>query len=409
MIRFQFTARGSDGQQVTGEIIAPDQDAAARRLQGAGVYVTSLSALKPVRHLPAQRRVSLSPQEHLLLLESLAMFLEAGVPVQSALLRLRMKSPNPSLRLALDRIQKAIDGGASFTEAVRTGRILPPSWVAVLAVAERRGDFAPALRMLHHLAVEADRFKRQMQGLFVMPAFLLALITLWLWLFVARVIPSLSILLGQAGGPPPVFPLIKVAAEQTLLFFQLGICVFGTGWLLSRWTRRADREMGLFQSWLPLWVPMAGPLVAQLHLIVIASGLKLQLEAGVPMVQALETLSRSVIHRPIRQDLVRAMQELQRGTPVPQAFSFIRVIPPMGRAFFSVGEISGKIPELLEFIVRETQAELMERLRRLVIFARSFLSLVSALLVGFLVILFFRLLFSGMADFGQGFSSRPSL
>ena len=409
MIRFQFTARNPDGQHVTGEVLAVDSDTATRRLQGAGVYVTSIVSLGPVRRLPPLHRVSLSTQERLFLLESLAMFLESGIPIQSALLRLRMRTPNASLQLALDRIQKAIDDGATFTQAIQMGRIFPPSWAAVLRTSEKHGDFVRPLQMLHQLTVEANRFKREVLGLFVMPAILLILVTLWLWIFLVRVVPSLSFLIEQIGGPRSLSPTMKLAAQEILMTIQIGFCVFGAGFLLSRWTRRADREMGILQSWVPLWFPVVGSLTTQLHLIFIASGLQLQLEAGVPVVQAVETLSRSISHRTIRQDLLRAARELKKGTPIPEALGYIRIIPPMGRALFSVGNLTGKLPELLEFIVRETKADLMEHIRRLVIWIRTFVTLVSGVLVGLLVILFFKLLFSGLSDFGQAFYSRPAL
>lgn len=409
MNRFQFTARNPDGQHVTGEIFAADSDTATRRLQGAGVYVTSIVSLGPVRRLPSPHRVSLSAQERLFLLKSMAMFLESGIPIQSALLRLKMSTSNASLRLALDRIQNAIDDGATLTQAIQMGRIFPPSWAAVLMTSEKHGDFVRPLQMLRQLASETDRFKRQLLGLFIMPALLLALVTFWLWLFLVRVVPSLSLLIEQIGGPPSLSLTMRLAAQEILVTIQIGFCLFGAGFLLSRWTRRADREMGILQSWVPLWFPVVGSLTAQLHLIFIASGLHLQLEAGIPAVQAVETLSRSISHRTIRQDLLRAARELKRGAPIPEALGYIRIIPHMGRALFSVGNLTGKLPELLEFIVRETKADLMERIKRLAVWIRTFVTLVSGVLVGLLVILFFKLLFSSLSGFGQAFYSRPAL
>ena len=409
MTRFQFTARNPDGQHLTGEILAADSDTATRRLQGAGMYVTSIVSLGPASQLPSQHRVFLSTQERLFLLGSLAMFLESGIPIQSALLRLKMQTSNASLRLALDRIQRAVDDGATFPQAIQIGRIFPPSWAAVLRTSEKHGDFVRPLQMLHQLMVEASRFKREMLNLFMVPAILLILVTLWLWLFLVRVAPSLDLLIGQIGGSRQVSLVMKLAAQGMLSVIQIGFCIFGAGFLLSRWTRRADREMGILQSWIPLWFPVIGPLTTQLYLIFIASGLRMQLEAGIPMVQAVETLSRSIGHRTIRQDLLRAAGELKKGAPIPEALGAIRIIPPMGMALFSVGNLTGKLPELLEFIVRETKADLMERSKRLAIWIRTFVTLLSGFFVGLLVILFFKLLFSSFSDFGTAFYSRPSL
>ena len=87
MTRFRYTARGLDGRRTSGEVTALNQEEATQRLQEAGVYVISVAPLLIQRRLFVPGRIFIPYQERIFLLESWAMFLEAGLSMQSALMR----------------------------------------------------------------------------------------------------------------------------------------------------------------------------------------------------------------------------------------------------------------------------------------------------------------------------------
>lgn len=375
---------------------------AAARLQEAGVYVTKLVPLR-FEAQEGHPQVFASESDRLFLLESWPMFLEAGLSMQSALLRLSLRSRSISLGRAIDRLQEAIDEGVPFIQALRASRIFPPSWVAVLSVGEKNGNYVDPLKMLRRYLEESRRFKNQVISMMIMPAILMALIGVWFWLFLVRVIPSLFLLVSQGGSAPPTLMLwiVSVAHGVQVVFpwLFLGVCTLVAA---NFFARRADRETGILQSWIPTWTPMVGSLIAKVQLIVIASGLQLQLEAGIPLVSAIETLRYGITNRQVRRDLIRAHRKLLEGLPVPEAMAEIRVIPPDGQALIAAGEASGKIPQMMEALTRETQSVLIEEVKRLVVFIRSFVIVASGILVGLLLVVFFGILFQSLAAFSSG-------
>ena len=405
---FRYTARGIDGRRRVGEVTAFTLEEATDRLQEVGVYVTSIS---PIHHQAwhSRGRATLSDQERIFLLESWTILLEAGLPINASILQLRMKTNNRSLAAALDQVEQAIQGGATFTEALRLSRIFPPSWVAVFVGSERRGDFIQPMKMLHRYAVELARFKRQLLSMMISPAILLALLLVWLWIISVRVLPSFGLLVGAmgSGGAPPFWvttlPGILVSTVAWGIVGIVGI------FLVSRWLRQADQELGLVSAWLPPWIPLIGPLVCQMQMIVVTSGLGLQLKSGIPLMEALETMSRGVHSRWLRRQLLQAYGKLQEGLPVSTALFCLTEIPSHGQSLLAAGDTSGKLPDMFELLAEEIQVTLLERIKRLIIWIRSSVILFTGLLVGFLVVLFFGLFFSSVTQISQQNVTSPRL
>ncbi len=403
MNHYRYSARGPDGRRIEGEVSAFGPDEATKQLQDAGVYVISVVSI-PARKRPGPAGpVAIQPQDRIFLLQAWAMFLESGISVQSSLLQLRMRAQNMDIGCGIDRIRQAIDDGSPLGEALKLSRLFPASWIAIMEVAEKHGDFVQPLRMLQHLAEEQVRFKKEMVSMVIMPCILLALIGIWLWLFLDRIVPNMVYLMEAAGTPGLTSPilLLRPGAEAILTGIRWGLLALVAGVLVARLTNRADKETGLLQSWIPPWMPVAGSLIAQFQLILLTSGLRMQLEAGIPLLSALETMSRGVTNWAVRLNLIEASKMLRGGDPVSTALSRIQVIPEMARELLVAGNESGKLPQILDIVEKEARQNLFQYLNRLVILTQIFVTLITGILTGILVVIFFGTLFGSISNLGQ--------
>jgi type II secretory pathway component PulF len=238
--------------------------------------------------------------------------------------------------------------------------------------------------MLHRQAVEFRRFKQQILSMFVMPSILLVLVGVWVWLFVSRVVPSLAVLLGGIW----VLKEAPVWIQGSARWLENGV----------RWLPLLLVLLILFFRW--NWIP--------LQLIQILKGLQLQVEAGIPLVRAIEVLGRSARNRGIRRDLLQATRRLQEGVPVPEVLAQIRIFPSMGQPLLAVGDAAGRLPEMLDFLVQEVQEDLLEQVHRLTILIRHLVLLITGILVGGIVVVYFSLIFSGLSHLPEAITSSQS-
>ncbi|PIQ82683.1 MAG: hypothetical protein COV76_02370 [Candidatus Omnitrophica bacterium CG11_big_fil_rev_8_21_14_0_20_64_10] len=401
MQRYRYIGRNLEGSRVRGLVLAVSPESAFTRLKDAGVTLVALVPAKGRFRRPIIGRVMMSNAERLFLLESWSNFLEAGMAMQTALLRIRMQLRNRNLALALDQIQADIDAGSTVVEALSRTKIFPPSWVSVLSIGEKKGDFVHPLKMLRRYAQRSVRFQQEVFSIFTMPLILLGLVAVWLWIFLLRVVPGLASLVHSVGG------ILPALLDRVILFTNwLGHAgpwiALGVASLLfvALVTRRANREMGFIESRIPLWTPGIGPIIANIQLMIISQGLQVQLEGGIPILDAVRNLSLGVGSRSVRRDLYQAYQKLEGGGPVAVALSQVRVISPMGHALLAAGEKSGKIPELMQMLSNHAQQVLTEQVKRLTILIRTGVVLAVGVLVGFLVIIFFSILLQTVSTAG---------
>ena len=172
MGRYRYSVRDLNGRFMKGDVIAQDRDEAIRLLQESGLYVTSVelatTPLQPLR----RHRISAPDDQKIFLLESWSMYLEAGLSVQVALLRVRKAIRHRGMSRALQSIQGSIDQGMKLSEAVAVSHLFPPSWAAVFAAGERIGNFVGPLRDMRRQILQLRRLKAEIIRTMLIPAIL---------------------------------------------------------------------------------------------------------------------------------------------------------------------------------------------------------------------------------------------
>lgn len=252
MKRFEYKARDAEGRIMTGEIVAPDPQAAAQLIQDAGAFVVSVSEAKPHRMVSGfLEPVSIPLEERLFLLQSWSMLLKSGFPMQSALLQLQKSTHLHSVERVLVHVQRSIDEGMTLSQALAASRLFPPSWIATLQAAEETGDVVPAMSALRERALGMQRLKRELLGCLWMPSFILGLAMGWLWLFLRHIVPTLDLFASASGMSHPWSGSLLAAPDAILLGLRwVALGLFLAVWLQWR-TQRSDHEIGFLQSYTP--------------------------------------------------------------------------------------------------------------------------------------------------------------
>ncbi len=402
MQRFRYKARNIDGRNMSGEVVAISREEVASRLQEAGVYVLSI---KPIRWSKSFLRFGRGyiPQEDLLVfLESWAMFLEAGISIQSSLLRLRMRSRVPALAKGIEDMMFAIDSGATVGEALKASQLLPSAWVSIVQMGEISGNYTEPLKMLYRDCLDFQKFKREILYHLIMPFVLLIVMGVWFWILFKRVIPSLVILMESTGGTVKVPVWMTAFLSWVMSSVQWLVPAAGLVLLcFCLWVRQISQQGGLSQLWVPHWMPVLGPLVKQLQLIIVAKNLQMQLEAGIPFANAIESITEGVKNEGVRRDLLQLYRKLREGVPIPEAVSGFQLFSQMGQSLLVAGHESGKMPEMMGCLVRESESVLIETIKRLTIFIQMTVVISCGITVGAVVIMFFSILFGAVGSFAN--------
>ena len=387
---FNFSARDKKGERLSGEIVAANAEDALTALQETDICVVRMEPVPIHKGTLVGRRVILSAQEKSLMLESWDRLLQGGVPMDSVLSHLDATARHPSVKKALREIQRLIREGMPLADAVDASGLLPSSWAAVLEAGERRGDFIGPLKVLQERNEQIRKTIQAVLSALLMPLLLITLIFAWSWIFATWLLPVMAdavVTLTGTGNPVLAgFKSLTAITFPASIAAGAGLIVLGIA--LAR-GEQASSVLGAIPACVPVRFPLIGPLVSKIRLIVVASELQLQMEAGIPLLNALVTLSRCLPNRALRLELNEAYREIRSGTPAWQALGNLRIMPASALTLLAAGQASGRLPELLGVVMREASLDLEAQAHRVSIQIRSCAILMAGLILGVLVVSLF--------------------
>ena len=153
---------------------------------------------------------------------------------------------------------------------------------------------------------------------------------------------------------------------------------------------------------LALRLPIVGKLLTKIAIARFARNLSMMISAGVPLLGALETVSRAADNVAI-DDALRAVRDSVRAgksLAVPLAASGI--FPPMVSQMVAVGEESGTLAEMLESVAEFYEAEAKSETEQLTSIIEPALIVVLGVLIGGMVVALYLPIFSIYGQLNQG-------
>lgn len=380
MKSFEFVAVAADGTTLKGREDALDERQLDHNLDRRGVVL--------VRARQAQAEGgSLNTRELIAFTSQLSVTVEAGVPLLEALDGLARRSLRPDAQRVIERLAQALRGGASLSDAMeREPRSFPIVYRASVEAGEASGSLAPLLvRLAEHMEWQQGVRSTARQAL-IYPAFLgLALLGLVV-LMLTFLIPRLSSLYpgGRADLPVPT-QIVLGLSDQVQAFAPLlgaGAVLLAVAFVFLRRRRsfqvRFDRLL--------LRVPVLGSVLHQVATSRFASVASTLQAAGCDIKKVIEIAATSCGNAAIGASLERVGAAAQRGSSLTEGLSREPLADPLLVQLVAVGESSGDLDGCLARLASWYDQDVPRRVKRFLAVLEPALLLVSAVIVGFLLL-----------------------
>lgn len=393
-MRFRYKARDINGNLIKGIIEAENEQLASRQLRNRGYFITEL---RPVRSEP-EFNLSLDYLRPLLLKRvsrrDLALFcrqlgtmLSAGLPILNALRTLSKQADNRLLKESIDKVLEDLQQGEMLHRAL--GKI-PKVFPAIMVYSVEAGELSGALdetliRLAEHFEREheiGEKIKSAMT--YPLIVFIVSLASVGFML--TFVLPMFSQIIGNLGVPLPwptkvVLGVSQFLRQRWFVFVAGGIIL---GYLIWRWAQREEVRYALDKIILRL--PVFGRLKHQALLSQFSRTLGTLLYSGVPILEALEVVERTVGNRIVAEALVQAQEQVRDGKSIASPLAESGVFPPMVVEMVTVGEETGTLDALLARLATFYDREVGEMAARLSSLIEPFLIIGLGAVVGLIVI-----------------------
>jgi type IV pilus assembly protein PilC len=110
------------------------------------------------------------------------------------------------------------------------------------------------------------------------------------------------------------------------------------------------------------------------------------MSSGIPLLKALEVVSRVVDNSVVEQKIKDGMEDIRRGVPLSRAVKEVGIFPPMVDSMIRIGEESGALDDILLKTADFYDEEVEVALTRMTTLLEPLMIVFMALIIGFIVI-----------------------
>ena len=322
------------------------------------------------------------------LCRQLATSYDAGIPIIKSLEILQSDSRDGCTQQVLKSMSESIQNGSSLGDAARAQeKYLPPFFIELLTSGELGGRLDIMLRDLAQYYEDRQTLQRKIIGSLIYP--IIQLNFAWfLGTFSLRMVAELN--------PESMRAFDFENFLAAYLFFQAkaGIILGGVvvvAIILAR--------LGLFRyvwCWFTtfLW-PMKG-VTRKFGLARFFRSMSLLIGSGMNIKSCIHNSAAVTANPYMQKDLMMAIQPVADGATLTQAFAASRFLNPTAREMLMVGEQSGAVEKSLLKVSEYNFQEGTAALKKLTTIMGVLITLGIAGLVGYIVITFYKNLYSGL-------------
>lgn len=349
-MRFAYQAKDPNGTLRTGEVDCDSVDAASMQLRQQGLYVLSLDPLLTnVSSRPSIFAKRVTRNDIVEFASQMAVMVDAGVPLSSALEGLAAQTDNATLKNMLDSIQQGVQGGDDLsTSLAKYPKHFDRAFVNLVRASEASGTLGPMLeRIATQNRTDADT-RGRIKGALIYPAAMMTMCVGVIIFLLTYVFPKLMPMFAgrEKDIPGPTKFLLAVSTSMTTYwpFYvagALGLVGFGVFLLQQRNGR-------IMLDWMKIYLPPFGGLCRKVALSRSLRTLSTTLNAGVPMLEALQ-LSAGVCNNHFYESCWNDVSDkVTTGRQVHEALQTHTLFPKMMIQMIASGEKSGRLGKVLE-------------------------------------------------------------
>lgn len=375
---FAFRALHADGALEMGTMAALSIEQAQAMLFTRGVFPIEVVESHPLN----LRRRGLSPEELAVGLRVLADVLEAGLPIQRALAVFGELAPG-GWAPAVPLIREAVRQGSTLAHALEIAPLeIPPLLVGMVRAGEAGSGIAPAMRRAAGHAGRAAEIRASVRAALAYPMVIAVAGAVSLAIMVGVVIPQFASILTDLGQQLPastqaLMNFTELARTATLpAAILIGLSVIAVT------TFRRTPAGRLRTDTLLLQLPLLGSIRYSAASARVAMSLAALLESGVSLQHALRFAARVAGDSAIEGRLEAARLGIVGGSSLAAALDTTRALTPTTIRLIRAGEVSGRIPQLLEHAASVEERRVHRTVQQWVRFLEPALILLFAGVVG---------------------------
>jgi len=338
-----FTWEGKDkkGTRVKGKSLAPDEATLRTELRRQGIAPSKVrkqsQAFKKGGKVKAEDIAVFSRQ--------LATMLAAGIPMVQSFEIVGNGHEKPSMQKLILDIKADVEGGTSLHESLAKHPLyFDDLYVNLVEAGEQAGALESLLDKIATYKEKTEAIKKKVKKALFYPAAVLVVAVIVTIILLIFVIPQFETLFKGFGADLPAFTQMVINLSRFVQSDGIEIAVVvGAGIWAFMYFYKRSRKMREFMDRAMLKFPIIGPILVKSAIARYARTLSTMFAAGVPLVEALESVAGATGNVVYENAVMKMRDEVATGQRLQRAMENTSLFPNMVNQMIAVGEESGSL------------------------------------------------------------------
>jgi type IV pilus assembly protein PilC len=344
---FIYKGKNRKGEKVEGELRSDNLAGAKSQLRKQGIISTSIKKkAKPL----FSRDKKIVPADIAAFTRQLATMMKAGLPLVQSFEIVADGVDKPLMRDLIYEIRDNVSAGGGFAAALRRH---PRQFDDLFCSLVESGETAGALEtMLDRVATykeKTEQLKAKIKKALTYPIAVMVIALVVTAILLIKVVPIFAETFSSFGADLPAFTLFVLGLSDAIResWVFLLFCI-GAGLIAFREARFRSEKFAYGVDRAMLKIPIVGLIVYNSIVARFARTLSTTFSAGVPIVDALESVARAAGNRLYADAIIKISEEVMTGIQLQQAIKNRNMFPMLLQQMAAIGEESGALDEMLE-------------------------------------------------------------
>jgi len=280
-----------------------------------------------------------------------ATMIDAGLPLVQCLEILAAQQPNKVFAGILRDAKDSIEGGSSFSDALRRHpAVFDTLFVNLVQAGETGGILDTIMNRLSVYLEKRQKLVRQVRGALVYPAIVAVVAGGVMGVLLTFVIPAFEGMFADFGGGkdslPKLTQVVVAISHGFVSYLPYIIGVFVICFVILVRTYRTTGGKRFFHR-LILKVPLIGDVLRKIAVARFTRTLGTLLQSGVPILDALEICAATAGNVIIEAGVLMVRQQISEGKGMAEPLMEAGVFPEMVVQMIAVGEQTGALDQML--------------------------------------------------------------
>lgn len=342
---YQYRVRDPMGNFHTGNIDATSVEDATQQLRRDGFQVLELDEAGDESLFPSR----VTKNELIYVTGQLAIMVDTGITLSTALGGIVEQETNPTLRRMLRSLKEDVDGGQDFSIALsRFPKYFDRTYVSLVRASEATGSLGAMLdRIAAYLRKDMET-RGKVRAAMAYPTVMMVLATGVTIFLLTYVLPKFMPLFKSRGTNLPKPTLIMMTVSDALLhhwYFWLAGAVAAVGGFLYARRTRVGRQV---IDWVKINMPIVGPMFRKVTISRSIRTLGTMLAAGVPVMEAIRLAGAVSSNYYYEQLWEKVLDEVTTGKRICETLQGNPLFPRVLVQMIAAGEDTGRLDQVLE-------------------------------------------------------------